>query len=197
MVRFCPHDSCPSSWHLKNLLFWWIPCKNIEFFNLCLARNPPVYHQRLVRECLGTHRRVGDSFFRRRNSETPRVMEKVRGMGVVDENDEAGLHGTRGSLLDLGVAMMEVKRPDHDQDRVLWTPPPFTITAGSNPHLLILFTTVIFRSIFCTILVYQFVFLTVLIKQKTQKKKKKREAWLMWSMPNYCGPQLWERRIKK
>jgi hypothetical protein len=37
----------------------------------------------------------------------------------------------------------------------------------------------------------------VLIKQKTQKKKKKREAWLMWSMPNYCGPQLWERRIKK
>ncbi|KAL9352919.1 hypothetical protein Peur_055599 [Populus x canadensis] len=104
-------------------------------------------------------------------------MEMVRGMGVVDENDEAGLRGTRGSLLDLGVAMMEVKRPDHDQDRVLWTPPPFTITAGSNPHLLILFTTVIFRSIFCTILVYQFVFLTVLIKQKTQKKKKKkREA---------------------
>jgi hypothetical protein len=66
-------------------------------------------------------------------------MKKVRGMGV-DENDEAGLHGTRGSLLDLGVARMEMKRPDHDQDQVLWTPPPFTITVGSNLHMLILFT---------------------------------------------------------
>ncbi|KAL9389947.1 hypothetical protein Peur_018552 [Populus x canadensis] len=85
-------------------------------------------------------------------------MKKVRGMGV-DENDEAGLRGTRGSLLDLGVAMMEVKRPDYDQDQVLWTPPPFTITVGSNLHMLILFTIVLFLGcIFCTVLVYQFVF---------------------------------------
>jgi hypothetical protein len=118
-------------------------------------------------------------------------MKKVRGMGV-DENDEAGLHGTRGSLLDLGVARMEMKRPDHDQDQVLWTPPLFTITVGSNLHMLILFTILLFLGVLLTIkshavsttckTVLYFLhcislpicFLTVLIKQKTHKKKKKR-----------------------
>jgi hypothetical protein len=131
-------------------------------------------------------------------------MKKVRGMGV-DENDEAGLHGTRGSLLDLGVARMELKRPDHDQDQVLWTPPLFTITVGSNLHMLILFTILLFLGVLLTIkshavsttckTVLYFLhcislpicFLTVLIKQKTHKKKKKRglidvvHAQLLWS----------------
>lgn len=122
-------------------------------------------------------------------------------MGV-DENDEAGLHGTRGTLLDFGMAMMEVERPDYDQDQVLWTPPPFTITVGSNPHMLISFTILLFLGVLltmkshavpttCKIVLYffhcislQFVFLTVPIKQKNSLKKGLIDvvhAQLLWS----------------
>ncbi|KAJ6898700.1 hypothetical protein NC652_025276 [Populus alba x Populus x berolinensis] len=80
--------------------------------------------------------------------------------------------------------MMEVKRPDYDQERVLWTPPPFTITVGSNPHMLISFTILLFLGVLLTILVYQFVFLTVPIKQKNSLKKGLIDvvhAQLLWS----------------
>ncbi|KAJ6890560.1 hypothetical protein NC651_024151 [Populus alba x Populus x berolinensis] len=70
------------------------------------------------------------------------------------------------------MAMMEVERPDYDQDQVLWTPPPFTITVGSNPHMLRSFTILLFLGVLLTILVYQFVFFNC--ANKTKKLIKKR-----------------------
>lgn len=37
--------------------------------------------------------------------------DRVRGLGVLNENDEAGFHGISGSLLVFGVAIVGVKRP--------------------------------------------------------------------------------------
>lgn len=38
-------------------------------------------------------------------------MEKVRGLGLVNEKDEVGFHGFKGSLLVLVVIILGVKRP--------------------------------------------------------------------------------------
>lgn len=37
--------------------------------------------------------------------------DRVRGLGVLNENDEAGFHGISGSLLVFGVAIVGVNRP--------------------------------------------------------------------------------------
>lgn len=38
-------------------------------------------------------------------------MDKVRGLGLVNKNDEVGFHGVKRSLLLLGVVILGVKRP--------------------------------------------------------------------------------------